>query len=227
MRMGRMGRFVLALAAPCLLASCLLTPGRFTSTLGIRKDRSFTFTYAGEAILLDPAAEMNSSPFTEDGDAPKAAPTPKVETGDEIAKRRAIAEALAKEVGYRSAEYLGGGKFRVDYALSGTLDRGFVFPFNGDAGAIVPWVAVEVRRDGTARVKAPAFGKETSPNDMGVSPDKDGMKERAGSFTFTTDAELLMQNNESGTAPGPGTKVVWQVTPTSQTVPTAVVRFAK
>jgi hypothetical protein len=35
-----------------------------------------------------------------------------------------------------------------------------------------------------------------------------------------------MQNNEEGTAPGPGTRVVWKVTPTSKTVPTAVVRFA-
>lgn len=217
----RIGRLVLALAAPFLLASCLLTPGRFTSTLDIRKDRSFTFTYAGDAILLDPAAGMKTSNKQRDE------PTPRPETAEEIAKRRAIAEALAKEVGYRSAEYLGRGTFRVDYALSGMLDRGFVFPFNGDAGAILPWVVVEVRRDGTARVKAPAFGKEISPGDLGASTDKDAMKERYGTLTFTTDAELLMQNNESGMAPGPGTKVVWQVTPTSQTVPTAVVRFAK
>ena len=51
-------------------------------------------------------------------------------------------------------------------------------------------------------------------------------KERDGTFTFTTDAELVMQNNEEGMAPGPGKKVVWRVTPTSKTVPTAVVRFA-
>ncbi len=58
-----------------------------------------------------------------------------------------------------------------------------------------------------------------------AKPDS-GPKERDGIFTFTTDAELVMQNNEEGMAPGPGKKVVWRVTPTSKTVPTAVVRFA-
>ena len=48
---------------------------------------------------------------------------------------------------------------------------------------------------------------------------------REGIFTFTTDANLVMQNNEAGTAPGPGTKVVWTITPTTKAVPTAVVRF--
>ena len=37
-------RFAFILAAPLLLASCLLTPGKFTSTLDINRDRSFTFT---------------------------------------------------------------------------------------------------------------------------------------------------------------------------------------
>ena len=59
----------------------------------------------------------------------------------------------------------------------------------------------------------------------GAKPDSQP-KERDGTFTFTTDAELVMQNNEEGMAPGPGKKVVWRVTPTSKTVPTAVVRFA-
>ena len=69
-----------------------------------------------------------------------------------------MAEALGKEQGYRSVEYLGGDKFRVDYALSGTLDRGFVYPINLDAMAFVPWIAAEVRKDGTVRIKAPGFG---------------------------------------------------------------------
>src|SRR3546814_2826711 len=58
---------------------------------------------------------------------------PSEETEATVAERRAIAEALSNEVGYRSAEYLGDGKFRVDYAISGRLDRGFVYPVNVDA----------------------------------------------------------------------------------------------
>ena len=46
-------RFAFILAAPLLLASCLLTPGKFTSTLDIKRDHSFTFTYVGEAIVAE------------------------------------------------------------------------------------------------------------------------------------------------------------------------------
>jgi hypothetical protein len=62
---------------------------------------------------------------------------------------------------------------------------------------------------------------------MGQSgmPTPSNAEGREGSFTLTTDASLVMHNNEEGAAPGPGTKVVWRVTPTSKTVPTAVVRF--
>ena len=48
-------RLAALLAAPLLLASCLLSPGKFVSSLDIRKDRSFTFAYQGEILLLDPS----------------------------------------------------------------------------------------------------------------------------------------------------------------------------
>jgi hypothetical protein len=211
----RIARFALALAAPLLLVSCILSPGKFTSTLDVRKDRSFTFTYAGEVIVNDPKVSGNGETAAE----PAKPGPPSAET---IARRRAIAEALAKEEGYRSVEYLGGDKFRVDYALSGRLDRSFVYPINLDAMAFIPWIAVEVRKDGTVRIKAPAFGDPSEA--MGGVPGEnaDG---REGTFTLTTDAGIVMQNNEEGTAPGSGTRIVWKVTPSSKIVPTAVVRF--
>lgn len=232
-------RLAAVLAAPLLLASCLLTPGRFVSSLDIKADRSFTFTYAGEAILTDPAGEASRS-FSQamttageetDGEPPAEAtpPPPPEETAEMIAERRAMAEALAKEDGYRSVEYLGDGKFRIDYALAGKLDRGFIYPFNTDAEAIFPWIAVEIRKDGTARLKAPAFGEAGGGSGMpGGAPSLDqAVAGREGTFTLTTDADLIMHNNEDGAAPGPGTRVVWKVTPTSKTVPTAVVRFRR
>ena len=230
-------RFAFVAAASLVLSSCILSPGKFVSTLHIAKDRSFTFTYVGEVILLDPAAAMQQG--MQDGLAglgegegegnssvqakPAKPAEPAAETAKQIAEAKAIAEALSKEVGYRSVEYLGRNKFRVDYAMSGRLDRSFVYPVNLDAKSIIPWIAVEVRTDRTARIKAIAFGEEESMGDS-AKPDSQP-KEREGSFTFTTDAELVMPNNEDGMAPGPGTKVVWKVTPTSKTVPTAVVRF--
>jgi hypothetical protein len=238
-------RFAFAAAAALVLSSCILSPGKFVSTLHIAKDRSFTFTYVGEVILLDPAAAMqqgtqdglsglgDATPTDENGDpianaaepaTPAAPAAPAAETAQQIAEGKAIAEALSKEVGYRSAEYLGKGKFRVDYAMSGHLDRSFVYPVNLDAKSIIPWIVVEVRTDRTARVKAIAFGDPDEGMGSAAKPDSPE-KERSGTFTLTTDAELVMQNNEEGVASGPGTRVVWKVTPTSKTVPTAVVRF--
>lgn len=239
-------RFAFVAAVALILSSCILSPGKFVSTLHIAKDRGFTFTYVGEVILLDPASAMqqgmqdglnSAAPPGEEGmndevdvaansagAAPAAPAAPAAETAQQVAEGKAIAEALSKEVGYRSVEYLGRNKFRVDYAMTGRLDRSFVYPINLDAKSIIPWIAVEVRTDRTARVKAIAFGDPDEGMGSAAKPDSPE-KERNGTFTFTTDAELVMQNNEDGMAPGPGTKVVWRVTPTSKIVPTAVVRF--
>ncbi|HEX8125451.1 MAG TPA: hypothetical protein VF548_07710 [Allosphingosinicella sp.] len=245
-------RFAFVAAAALTLSSCILSPGKFVSTLHIGKDRSFTFTYVGEVILLDPAAAMQqgveeglagAAPAADEARAdedalfgnladdstdaaPPAAPAkPAVETAQQVAEAKAVAEALSKEAGYRSVEYLGKNKFRVDYAMTGKLDRSFVYPVNMDAKSIIPWIAVEVRKDRTARVMAIAFGDQDMNMGGAAKPDSQP-KERSGTFTFTTDAELVMQNNEEGMAPGPGKRVVWKVTPASKTVPTAVVRFA-
>src|SRR3712207_7395286 len=86
--------------------------------------------------------------------------------------------------GYRSVEYLGRNKFRVDYSMTGRLDRSFVYPINMDAKAIIPWLVVEVRKDRTARFQAIAFGNEESGmGGAGGKPDSQP-KERDGTFTF-------------------------------------------
>jgi len=206
-------RIALALAAAFLLASCLLSPGRFVSTLDIRKDRSFTFTYVGEVLAPEP----------ETADTKDKSARPKVAFTEDPAEMRAMADALRKEQGYRSVEYVGGRTFRVDYGISGTLERNFVYPTNLDATALIPWVVVEVRKDATVRVKALAFGdmSESGPGGQATGP----VKGREGTFTLTTDAALVMHNNEEGPAAGPGSKIVWKVTPTTKAVPTAVIRF--
>lgn len=48
-------RAAFALGTSLLLSACLLTPGKFESTLDIRADRSFTFAYKGEVIASDPS----------------------------------------------------------------------------------------------------------------------------------------------------------------------------
>ncbi len=238
--MNMFARLAFTLAAPLLLASCLFTPGRFVSTLDIRADRSFTFTYAGEVVVIDPSEDMRPGTSADHGDAdggdiaqslipPPRPPLTAQQIAAVNAKRRALAETFAKEAGYRSVEYLGNNRFRVDYAISGRLDHSFVYPINLDAKSIIPWIAIEVRRDSTVRVSALAFGDADSlfGTAMGKGKGEMNASGREGTFTLTTDAALIMQNGEDGVAPGPGTKIVWRVTPTSRTVPTAIVRFAQ
>jgi len=222
-------RLAFILAVPLLLASCLLTPGRFTSTLDIKRDRSFTFTYVGEAIVAEEQGGLQAAECDpEDEDCTEASPAQKAEkAAAQEAKVKEMGEALSKEAGYRSVEYLGNRKFRVDYAVAGTLDRNFIYPFNSEAAAIIPWIAVELRKDGTARMKAPGFGDEGGGIGTAPNPLREQAGEREGTFTLTTDAEIVAQNEESGAVAGPGgtKRIVWKVTPTSKVTPTAVLRF--
>jgi hypothetical protein len=239
-------RLATVVALPLFLASCLLSPGRFTASLDIRKDRSFTFAYQGEVILLDPSDGISSgmdkalggAEGKQSPDEPATPPADSEATGNLAApsepsaqmvnQRKAVLEALSKEAGYRLVEPIEGNKFRVDYQVSGKLDRNFAYPLNIDAMAVIPWIVIELRKDNTARMMALAFGDSNNASASAVMPGgkpQIGATEREGTFTLTTDATLVMQNNEAGTAPGPGTKVVWKITPTTKAVPTAVVRF--
>lgn len=231
----KLGRIFVALAAALALPGCLLTPGKFTSGLTINADRSFSFAYAGEVIAVDPSSEMKgmSSGAALGADATdeekraaadKKAEVAKASAESEI-KRKAMAEALEKEAGYRSVRYQGNGKYLIDYAITGRLDHSFLFPFNSDAEVAIPFIAVEVRKDGAVRVKAPAFGKSAKPGGMDL-PMGDPTSLAEGTFTLTTDAELVMHNNEDGVKATAGKKtLVWRVTPLSKDSPVAVVRL--
>lgn len=244
-----------AMIAPLVLTACLFTPGKFVSSLTINKDRSFTYTYKGEVIALDPDSMGgaggasagdgealdtldidNSSEAAEAGEnaaeAEDYGPSP-AEKAEKKAKRdqqfRELAVQLAKEPGYNSVEYLGEGKFLVDYAISGVLTHNFVYPFNQDTALIFPWIAIELRGKDTVRVKAPGFAKQDAASSpMGEMPGGSGMDSMAsGSFTLTTDAEIVSQNNEAGgTKQGGKTVITWNVTPITKDAPMAVLRVA-
>lgn len=219
-------RILMALATPLALASCLLTPGKFTSDLTINADRSFAFTYVGEVIAVDPSSGMsNSEPAADDKEAADKKAEVAKASAELEAKRRAMADALAKEAGYRSVRYQGKGKYLIDYAITGRLDHSFLFPFNSDAEVAIPFIAIELRKDGAVRVKAPAFGKADKPGGMDL-PMGDPTSLAEGVFTVTTDAEIVMHNNEDGVKIAGGKKaLVWHVTPLSKDAPVAVLRL--
>ena len=212
-------RWLLALAAPLLLASCL-APGRFAATLEIGRDRSFTFTYVGEAVVTNPASSVQIS--TEGGETSLS----EAQESEEMspADRQRLIDALSREVGFRSVEYVGRNKFRIDYAISGRLDRSFSFPFNPDGMAFLPWILAEVRRDGTVQVTGGGFGdNENSGSGANAGAPS---SERQGTFTLVTDADLVRHNSEADPAASGRKTLTWQVTPEPRPVPTALLRFA-
>lgn len=233
-------RALLALAAPLVLTACLITPGKFNSTLSINADRSFSFAYKGEVISIDPSSGLDGlgeEKTGEDGEDGTADETPVAfqsegenpsATGNDAAEKerkyRALADALSREEGYRSVEYVGGGKFLIDYQISGRLDYNFVYPYNLDAEIMFPFVAIEVRKNGTVRVKAPAFGNESTGD--GTPGRSEAADHLDGTFTLDTDAEIVSQNNEEGYATSGGRKVItWQATPLNKSAPMAVLRM--
>ena len=235
-----------ALACCLLLGACLVTPGKFESTLDIRADRQFSFTYKGEIISSDMKGLGSSGEDLIGDDAPEKKDSALHKTamqtgssgsfdnrsaaGDE-AQMQAIAAALSKEKGFRSARYMGNHRFEIDYAISGRLTHNFLFPFNSDAEIVLPFVAVELRGDDRVRVKAPGYsnGFDKSREPMGQSgPGEDASKALDGHFTLTTDAEIVSQNQEEGaqTIAG-GKRIVWRITPLTSEAPMATLRVSR
>jgi hypothetical protein len=247
--MTRLYRTLGALAGLLALSACLVTPGKFESSLDIRADRSFSFAYKGEILASDmgkdaimgsgasssddaqPEGDVENSPTLLQIAAQEEDFTDKTDGGakDDEAQMQAIATALTKEKGFRSARYMGHHKFEIDYAISGTLTHAFLFPFNIDAQIILPFVAVEMRGNDRVRVKAPGFAngfdKSQGPAGMGGAGDE-AAKALSGTFTLTTDAEIVSQNQEDGAQTTPqGKRIVWTISPLTSEAPAASLRF--
>ena len=237
-----------AILLPLMLTSCLFMPGKFASTLTIHKDRSFTFTYKGEVMALDlddahtgfvgnEVSDEAAANATVDNDATGNVVEPEtpVETPEDTAAKKAekdaqyreVAAQLSKEAGYRTVEYRGDGLFYVDYEISGVLSHNFVYPYNLDTMMVFPWVSVELRGKDAVRVKATGFAKQDLSS-MGVPTAPGGSKAPSkvnGTFTLTTDAGVVSQNNEEGVETvGSNTVITWRVTPTTPDAPMAVLR---
>jgi hypothetical protein len=242
-----------AILLPLMLASCLFMPGKFESALTIHKDRSFTFTYKGEVLALDlddagkglgdmsgadvvdenaTAAEDGATDNTTAVDVTDETPEQKAaeaakHKAEKDAQYREVAAQLSKEAGYRTVEYRGDGVFYVDYAISGVLTHNFVYPYNLDTMMVFPWVSVELRGKDAVRVKATGFAKQdlSSMGMPSASGDSKTPSKVNGTFTLTTDAGVVSQNNEEGAETvGSDTVITWRVTPTTPDAPMAVLR---
>ncbi|MFN3818579.1 hypothetical protein [Blastomonas sp.] len=258
-------RLIAALAIPLLLAGCLLSPGKFASTLDLKRDGTFTFTYAGEIVVTDtssPPAEFSASPcfdettFDErectpaeldqqrkDFDAALAssnAPGEMLGKGmGDFGSEESIADLidqLKKQEGWKSVSYRGNRIIDVEYAITGTLNHGFSFPLMEGGGAVMPFITLTRRKDGTVKVVAPAFsggGMAGELAGMGAlagaasSPGKAAQPKPEGTFTVTTEGRILTNNTDEGPTDAAGKSVLkWVVNNRLAKAPEALIRLA-
>jgi len=147
-----------------------------------------------------------------------------------------IADRLRRQAGWKRVDYLGNGKFDVDFAISGKLDHDFAFPSVERFPMTNAFVQLSVRADGTVRIDAPGYGPASSA--MGAAGMMQGMamKEDSaeaqgavadGTFSVTTDAPILANNTDEGpTASAAGKVLSWTINPRTPSAPTALLKLA-
>lgn len=153
----------------------------------------------------------------------------------------AFTAKLTKQKGWNSVVHKGNGVFEVDYAISGTLDRDFTFPNIPDVVTANPMVVVRVRKDNNVEIDAPGFGNDAqlskSSNLMAAIAKKEANEGEVsplaamtdGTFTLTTDAEILTNNTEDGpvSATAKGKSLVWKVNPQTNKRPEALLKIVR
>lgn len=264
-------RTLAAGALVLLLAACILAPGKFTSQLDLRKDRTFTFRYTGEILMVPMMKSATDATFTpetcHDEETFDERACTKAELDQQKAdwetaqadKRKSDAQAaqmllggidpsnpeagkelaarIRRQAGWNKVEYIGDGKFDVDFAITGSLDHDFLFPTFEGFPMSNAFVQVFARRDGTVRVDAPGFGPQAGANGMGgmmagMTKGGDGDGGPAdladGTFSVITGGEILANNTDEGpqSAAGGDKSLTWKVTARTPAAPTALVKLA-
>lgn len=153
------------------------------------------------------------------------------ESGKEIAAK------LRRQAGWKKVEYLGDGKFDVDFAISGKLDHDFIFPTFEGFPMSNAFVQVIARQDGTVRIDAPGFGPQAGGQAMAGmmsgmasgNDDSNGPVSLAeGSFAIVTDGEVLANNTDEGATAAPtGKALSWKINPRTPAAPTALVKLPR
>lgn len=231
-----------------LLAACILMPGRFTSSLDLRKDGHFSFAYKGEIHFVSPSdldddkGDGAKSPRKEQEQEQMKAMIGGADLSDPKAAEE-FARKLMRQHGWKSVKSMGKGRFDVDYAVTGTLTHDFTFPVIDDFPQANPFVQVILRGDGSARVNAPAFSSGASGSPLrnlarmgAMDASEDGAKKDKGpqlpvldgTFAITTDGAILANNTEEGPQAGAtGSVLNWTVNDSTASAPSALISLTK
>ena len=244
-----LARMTLALGMAALLSGCLLAPGSFVSTLDLRKDGQFSFTYSGEISMvgLSRLSQMadneeggGEQAGGDDGEAFKAL-LGGIDPADPAAGEE-IAGNLARQKGWNRVEYRGDGLFSVDFAIASSMSHDFVFPLIEDLPMANNFVQAHLREGNVVRIEAPGFSAEgagASPasgflqaatmgggEEEGETPSP--LPELDGRFTITTDAAILANNTDEGPQNvANGQQLSWVVNRRLQAAPMALIRLGE
>ena len=159
-----------------------------------------------------------------------------------------LAARLRRQVGWNRVDNKGDGLFDVSFSLTGRIDHDFLFPTIEGFPMSNFFVLVSRRQGGTVRVTAPGFAPQSSGNPFeammgpmmaggGASSDdpEDGkpadpkparIPVMDGTFTITTDGEILANNTDEGPVAGAaGKTLAWPVNVRTRQPPTALIRI--
>lgn len=158
-----------------------------------------------------------------------------------------LAERLRKQAGWRSVVYKGDGIYEVDFAIAARLDHDFAFPTMERMPLLIPFMTINRRADASVRISSPIMDNQgvggpqgagmgglaaVMAGDMGPSdandPDMANFPKLDGTFTLTTDAEILANNTEDGPKADPaGKRLVWKMNVQNPAAPMALLQLAK
>lgn len=164
--------------------------------------------------------------------------------GDQIATR------LNRQLGWDKVEHLGDGKFDVDFEISSQMSHDFAFPMMEGMTAAQPFLYA-YRRDSAVRVEAPGLAVSQSGLDFGsqafgglnllkfatsMAADEDEnideddfsfLFEISGTFTLTTNSEVLANNTDEGfTRLSDGRRqMIWAIDSDTKEAPMALIEI--
>jgi len=277
----------LAVGLALLLTGCFLSPGKFASTLDLRKDGAFTFTYKGEIYLLglsQLAAMANEADGKDDFVATTCYDDDDFSerdcTDEELAQQRSdwdatsqarkeedernskamgalfggidpsdpeaaqeIATKLSRQKGWNSVVYKDKGLYEVDFSITSRMGHDFTFPVLEGFLVSNSFVIADLRGDNSVRINAPGFATQNDTatpgtgflqlaSAFGGKPGEDSELSQIppmdGTFTITTDGEVLANNTDEGARPvATGKVLTWKVTRRTTVAPTALIQLAK
>ena len=137
----------------------------------------------------------------------------------DTAANQKIASDMMHHKGFKNVVYKGGGVFAVEYEISGTLDRDFIFPTMPNSQVIIPFLSIHPSKKGVVNIAAPGLtGGVTKTVIMGQMPKSDEKDLQYfgrinGNFKLTTNAELSFYNSTlaRNTGSNQETTVNWQI----------------